>query len=521
MGSLSFVAIYALNKQLLCKKIIKFYIYEIYKRGWRIKSTWRKKIETNSTFLVSPSLMMSAWNQDQNDDNHEEEEEINGLNHELDSLGLIYTKNSEISNEPSQLDKFQALLQSGKGSEHEWQAAIRSNEFEMVDYLLSLCNEDSEMNLASARCLAFAGNIYRRLWVDYICEGTHLEAVCNVSRFAIRHCMQSLSAIGDEESVPRVCTTYLGFDKRDIKEYNLVGYDDIVSPATEKRRRSTHGIAGMEDVDDKSASIMVWLLLLFQFFSEKSLLISARLRSHAERIESMDEEGIEPEHCLLFETFVTIAESLLRSCKAFSEDSYLQAIKVLAAINRQCPVCRSEDGTTMIAKRCGMSHFDSDAPLDGAHSPDHSSNSHSISEGLLHILNDVGYPCHVAAETIPVLQLCIDLLSYISPSNIFYKNDVKVCTDIIVRELTNVSDSDSDHSKTAEQNIVNEEVRVMYTRLAGAIISYYVRKQEDPDDIYRMSELRAVISRISEVNHSNHTWSREEAQEVLEHLDAL
>jgi hypothetical protein len=53
-------------------------------------------------------------------------------------------------------------------------------------------------------------------------------------------------------------------------------------------------------------------------------------------------------------------------------------------------------------------------------------NNVNVSEGLLHILNDIGYPQHMLPEAIPCLQLCIDLINTTDFGGFFYVNDIKV-----------------------------------------------------------------------------------------------
>ena len=464
---------------------------------------------------------------------------------ELEQLGLGPTGCGSLrSLEPhvvaERLESFQSLLQSGKGGDGEWVAALSARDFALVDELLAVCaNERHSAFLAASRCLAFSGNVYRRMWIHYVVDDQHLEAVCRAAQVGARHCLRALRDIREEKQQPLECANYLGFDRRDIALYNLSADYDVPSPASAKRRSSTHGIVGMEEVDDLQAAILVWLLLLFQFFGERNNFLCAVLRGYAQAVDESDSLGNEPPPpCLAFSTLAYVCESLLRSCAAFSEDAYLQAVRVLAAINRHCCACPSEDGTTLVVKRCGLQvHGVGGTGEDGSavHTPattDPSlalsptspppaspAPSHgSISEGLMHILNDCGFPAHASPETLPILQLCIDLVSYVSENNIFYTNDLNVCADIIVRELTNIS---APHDSSSSGDGYDEEVRVMYLRLTGAVLSYHVRKQLPADELYRGAELRLLVAGLAESGQSARMWSREEAAEVLELFDAL
>jgi hypothetical protein len=52
----------------------------------------------------------------------------------------------------------------------------------------------------------------------------------------------------------------------------------------------------------------------------------------------------------------------------------------------------------------------------------------NISEGVMHLLNDIGYPAHTLPETVPCLQLCCDLIAAEGFDGFFYTNDIKVGT---------------------------------------------------------------------------------------------
>jgi hypothetical protein len=59
----------------------------------------------------------------------------------------------------------------------------------------------------------------------------------------------------------------------------------------------------------------------------------------------------------------------------------------------------------------------------------------NISEGLMHLLNDIGYPEYEAPETLPALQLCIDLISVPDYGGFFYVNDTKVRVGLLACDL--------------------------------------------------------------------------------------
>lgn len=115
-------------------------------------------------------------------------------------------------------------------------------------------------------------NMYPLMWKDYVCYlyslGEHslavtflwveLSFVHYTAGQHIRLLVQK-QAMGDLKSNASVSKAYIGFDKRDIKDYNLTASDYHVHKV-----RSSHGISGMEDVPDEEASARVWALLVAQ-----------------------------------------------------------------------------------------------------------------------------------------------------------------------------------------------------------------------------------------------------------------
>lgn len=374
-----------------------------------------------------------------------------------------------------ELAKAQEMLQSGKGSDMAWTTALQRESFAVVDnWLEILQRKESSIPMfpndeAAARCLAFAGNVYRRVWVDYACDLPQLQRVMDSAQRAVERIRQLLVSAEEASAASRVCHNYLGFDERDIKAYNLVGYEE--QPQGMSKRRSTHGIAGLEAVDDTQASILVWLLLLFHFFAEKNPLMTARLRLRSSESED------------LVEALVAVCQFLLESCAKFTEDSYLSCIKVVAAINRQFPAADEERRKALPIYSRG-----------------------EWTQGLMHILNDVGFPSHLGPETLPILHLCIDLMHH--RNDIFGANDVNVLIDIILRELNNIAEpGDEVHENSGTE----EEIRVMYIRLAGEIYQLRARGGESAE-IPREADLLALMERLSDPSRA--TWSADEASKV-------
>ena len=111
-----------------------------------------------------------------------------------------------------------------------------------------------------------------------------------------------------------------------------------------------------------------------------------------------------------------------------------------------------------------------------------------IMEGLLHIVNDIGYPNHVTPEAVPVLKFCIDLVKIEGANGWFYSNDIKVLIDVSLRELCNIAEDDGNVSQDVPQ------VRVLYIQMLLALVvnSPYA----DTLARYRASDIKDHLSMI-------------------------
>ena len=69
-------------------------------------------------------------------------------------------------------------------------------------------------------------------------------------------------------------------------------------------------------------------------------------------------------------------------------------------------------------------------------------------QGLLHLVNDVGYPQHNCPEILPVLKLCSDLVDALDAEGFFYTNDVRILIDVTLRELSNIPHNSMDSEST-------------------------------------------------------------------------
>ena len=111
--------------------------------------------------------------------------------------------------------------------------------------------------------------------------------------------------------------------------------------------------------------------------------------------------------------------------KGLSEDSYLGILKLVACINFS-----SEDPQPLMQTIFDLEVESEDSPI-----------AINISEGLMHLLNEVGYPHHESPEALSYLRMSCDLIAFPNSKPYFYLNDAKILLDLIIRELGNVSDS--------------------------------------------------------------------------------
>ena len=100
----------------------------------------------------------------------------------------------------------------------------------------------------------------------------------------------------------------------------------------------------------------------------------------------------------------------------------------------------------------------------------------SITEGLLHLLNEKGYPRHSDPATATYLKLCADLFYVPSAGCYFYVNDIKIFVDLILRELANIMDTDY-------------TIKHKYLILLGALVS----SAEYLTESYRLDDLMAAL----------------------------
>lgn len=291
---------------------------------------------------------------------------------ELQSLGM-FTKQRDANLSSSSvwqeaLPKIAFLkekLEEGVGTDGDWEIAMSTNNFALVHYLTRLLDERVDVGVSSMamQCLAFVGTLYPKVWVDFVHDEHHLHCLFQSVAFLTTKLIMlaSTKKIAKSSSSP-----YLGFDERDIADFNLEGFEreEVVD-------ETTHGVSGMEGHDDQDTSILVCLMLFSQYFGREISLLKCTIDTSTttpEDIESMcrlSEEDVKGELSAFCASGISSGKNIKVLCRALllilpslTEDAYLLAIKAIASLNRQSPVFDALQSTE-IAKMCTVSHFDS------------------------------------------------------------------------------------------------------------------------------------------------------------------
>ncbi len=302
-----------------------------------------------------------------------------GILFQIQTLGLFCKKKTSVGKDVYSkvicdeiLPKITFLkdqLESGIGTDAVWITAMMTNDFALVEILLSLLDErvDKYLSGIAAQCLAHAGTLYPKLWIDFVSDSARLQVLFSKSAYLVRtiNALNTTTKVATTKSAP-----YLGFDKRDIKDFNLEGLD----------QENDDKISGLEE-EDVRTSILILLMLLVQMYICEISAVKSSIDpsgSTMEEIEqacrlNMAEVNSELHYAselnVELEVMSTVGRVMKLLCRAlllmlpsFSEDAYLLALKALAGINRQCPKSAYLNSTE-IGKMCSILHFDSDAKV--------------------------------------------------------------------------------------------------------------------------------------------------------------
>jgi len=245
-----------------------------------------------------------------------------------------------------------------KGTTSEWTEVLRSNDFELTEYLIELVisnNIDNNTVESALKCLAFAANIYRTIWIDYTIDNDALRKVLLIVDSSIIYIESKVRGIEKHPKFDDV--PYVGFDSRDIKDFNLQGYDEYTDEFKLKNKvSSSHGLVGLEDVSDAQAVVLIRLLVLSQIFLKPIPLLEDLIAQHRFLLEDTDNTSNDiPEN--VFEVLklesdekrelhlgiktvqflMNVVEKLLTFSKDLTEDGFIQSIKAIVCLNKQFP----------------------------------------------------------------------------------------------------------------------------------------------------------------------------------------
>jgi hypothetical protein len=195
---------------------------------------------------------------------------------------------------------------------------------------------------AAARCLAFGGEISGTLWQDFCQLPANVLLVLQACKRASSRIAVLLASAPEKRSV-NAHNGYIGYDERDIAEFNVEGYDMPDNSQYE------------EEVARINDAIMVWFLLLYQILSTNLVqipkkIIACRARKNTrfssrrmakkdsistELSNDIDAEDLQLDNFDLVTYFVDLTSSLLVFLvqRGLTEDAHNQCIRVLTAIN--------------------------------------------------------------------------------------------------------------------------------------------------------------------------------------------
>jgi hypothetical protein len=402
-------------------------------------------------------------------------------------------------------------LETGVGSDEDWMQAMTVNDFALVEYLSLFLGIGVKVSLCrtAAQCLAYVGNLYPRLWSDYVVTDKRLDFMLGAAMYLTLR-LGALSQVKDEQQLSTV--PYMGFDERDVADFHLGDeYNEFAVNAS-----ADAGVAA-DAAADRNMTVMTYLLLIFQFFCREVTIMKYSVDVSLVKVEEVAEVcalGIEGaakemrtilksktrhEKTSRIEKLLTLV--LISVNTFFSEDAYLLTFKVIAALNRQAPVVSSINSTE-VASMC------TSLQVQGA-------GSLNISQGVMNLVNDIGCPDHMVPEAVPVLILCTNLITIENSGGFFYSNDVQVIMDVSLRELNNVPFDCDDETEV----LFNEELRVKYMDIIESLNAKDLRSD------YKTSELRDVLEFVvsSGEQTQNHSpeqfcWSRDTAREMLDNM---
>lgn len=350
-----------------------------------------------------------------------------------------------IDREKAQLMK--KHLEEGTGTDDDWVNCFQANNFAVVEYMLLLVDvvEDSVL------VLAHAGNLYPYLWADFVTSHKRLVALVSST---IVGAQKVSSCFMEEREVKMDRKNYIGYDERDDEAYGAYNVNKDADEDAESLKQKE---------DREQQTIAANLFMVFHAYTEDIPFLKATLRSPTPKVIFLEDLKVKNDNLATLASSDGNTSTIPKLLKAicvfllvrnihYTEEAYLTSIRVMACLNHQFVHDLEQQSTEMASI---LSHTQiNDAEAVG------------ISEGIMHLLNGVGYPSHTEPETFPVVRLCADLIMA-STDGYFYSNDLAVMADVVIRELQNIPPIGED----AEETSKHEELRVYYIHLAGALLN--------------------------------------------------
>ena len=179
----------------------------------------------------------------------------------------------------------------------------------------------------ASRCLAYGFMAYPLLWSTYSKLNPSIDHICAVlGSSSVR--IKALLAMPPES---RPSVPYVGFDERDVEDYNMTNMEEFDDAEVVK------GPYDMEGSVDSSTAVSIWLLVLFQMIRSPSRVIADSFLSRdSDGVDTRDSYGDEMSTASVDDILQAVTDILLAS-NTMKEDAYLQCVKVVAAINWQVP----------------------------------------------------------------------------------------------------------------------------------------------------------------------------------------
>lgn len=266
------------------------------------------------------------------------------------------------------------------------------------------------------RCLAFASNIQDDIWAQFAAEKeTHVLLLLHTAE----HLVHKTESIFHAKVIPVHRQSYLGYDKRDVKDYHVEGYAE----EEEELRRQ------LEEKADREDRIMTNLLLLTQLFAHPIEMLEVMVENARD---GHAEVGLASS---ILQMVVKIAHSLLSFTSALFEDGGQQALRALVVLSAQLPPLR-HPAAMAPAPRTEISDL-------FVTQTERQTEAGALQQSLLYLLNENAYPNLDYTEARAVLRFILAALY--TPTgqgqgaqSCFFLNDVKVLVEITLRELTNI-----------------------------------------------------------------------------------